>query len=225
MQSQGQRQLISASPACPAPGAPLCLICSVNSCQMQEPHSQALSITYKVGNHHAQAEVLGNTDQQPKALTFQMGITWEGEGNIEGLGSLSDLSGHPPSLTCPRHLKRSSHQVSANLPASGPQAGTGGLSQSMEEKARKESCWLRLSTPSQNTRTRSNGNFGMFAIHTSTPEHKVHLVHIRLLHTFKQAKPFRMLLAVWGILPTALDTHQVSGFEAFWIRGSKESLT
>lgn len=222
--------MVSAGPACPAPGAPLCLICSVNSCGMQEPHSQALSITYKVGNRHAQAEVLGNTDQQPKALTFQMGTLWEGEGNNEGLGSLSGLSGHPTSLTHPRHLKRSSHPVSANFPASGPQAGTGSLSQSMEEKARKESCGLRLSTPSRNTGTRSDGNFGMFAIHMSTPEHKVHLVHIRLLHTIRQAIPFRMLqvkpsLTVWGIVPIALDTRQVSGFEAFWIWGIKESLT
>lgn len=78
----------------------------------------------------------------------------------------------------------------------------------------------------------------MFAIHMScymtgknpTPEHKVHLVHIRLLHTIRQAIPFRMLqvkpsLTVWGILPIALDTHQVLGFEAFWIWGIKESLT
>lgn len=158
-----------------------------------------------------------------------MGTTWEGEGNNEGSGSLSDLRGHSPALPCPRHLKRSSHQISANLPASGPQAGTGSLSQSMEEKARKVSCWLRLSTPSRNTGTRSDGNLGMFAIHMSTPEHKVHLVHIRLLHTTRQAIPFRMLqvkpsLAGWGILPIALDTHQVSGFEIFWIWGKQRIL-
>lgn len=71
----------------------------MSGCQMQEPHSQALSITYKVGNRHPQAEVLGNNDQQPKALTFQMGTTYN-----EGLGSLSDPSGHSPSLTRPTHV-------------------------------------------------------------------------------------------------------------------------
>lgn len=167
-------------------------------------------------------------DQQSKALTFQMGTTREGEGNNERLGLLSGLSGHPHPSPAPYVCQTPEKKQSPGL-SKPPSIRTTGWDRQPEPKhggkGRKESCGLRLSTPSQNTGTRSDRNFGMFAIHMSTPEHKVHLVHIRLLHTLKQAIPFRMLLAVWGILPIALDTHQVSGFEAFWIWGIKESLT
>lgn len=84
---------------------------------------------------------------------------------------------------------------------------------SMEKNSRKESCWLRLTTPTQDQKC---GDFGMFA-HMSyymagrdpTPECEVNLFHIHLLHTIRHATNFRMLqvklsITMWDISPCGI---------------------